>query len=221
MSSLSSGWNVVAQARPEATATGSDPKAASTRTSAPTRSMRGADEDGVDGGRQFGAVGYLQIGLEAGQLAAVGVAPYGHIDRLKTRLVLAAVPDVGGEQDGACAGAQHRHAIGEPRRQRRPQAAAVQQLGHRGRLPAGDDQRVDVVERRCGAHLAYRRAQAFDHQPVRPEGALKRQHTNRRPGSAQGYQPRSEKLISCEAESSPRMASPRPRLTRTTVSGSW
>jgi hypothetical protein len=100
------------------------------------------------------AVGDLEVGLEAVDLAAVGVAAHGHIDRAEAALVLATVEHVGGEQDHARAGAEHRHARREPRAQRYVEQArrAVEQLRHGGGLAAGHDPSIRAGHRRTEAH---------------------------------------------------------------------
>ena len=105
--------------------------------------------------------------LERIHLAAKGVAPHRHIDRLERRGLApggAGVEDLGGQQDHPRTRPVGRHAVGQPRPQRFEQFELAQQMAHRGGLPAGDDQRVDGVEfprpphgRRLGARLAQRR----------------------------------------------------------------
>ncbi len=74
-----------------------------------------------------------------------------------------AVDRRGGQHDQPGAGAERRHALVEPRLQRRAQAAPVEQLVHRGRLAAGDDERRRrrlEIGRRCAPRPPRARAGA-------------------------------------------------------------
>src|SRR4051794_37906400 len=84
--------------------------------------------------------------LERVHLPAERVAPDRHVDRAEGLLVGAAVEDLGGEHDHAGAGAVRRHAVRDPLADRVGEPELDRQLADRGRLPARDDERVDVVE---------------------------------------------------------------------------
>src|SRR5947209_12404274 len=90
--------------------------------------------------------GDVEVGLEAVDLAAEGVAAHADVDAGERYLVGAAVEDVPRQQDHAGARAERRHAVAQPLDDRLPQARRVEQAAHGGGLAARHDQRVDGGE---------------------------------------------------------------------------
>src|SRR3954471_7676649 len=101
------------------------------------------DEHGM---HRFVQPAEADVALERVDLASEGVAPHGHVDAADAHLVGGAVEHPVGQQDHAGAGAERRHAVGDPLLQRLQQVERHQQLADRRRLTAGDDKPVDPVE---------------------------------------------------------------------------
>jgi hypothetical protein len=123
---------------------GRSPTEASTSTSGPASSTHGARMKTACSGDLVAVDG--EVGLEGVDLAAEGVAAHGDVDapRLRwsgrpsrtsraSRIIPAQVPRAG-------------RPSARPLAQRLPQPAGVEQLGHRGGLATGEDQRVDAGE---------------------------------------------------------------------------
>jgi hypothetical protein len=79
----------------------------------------------------------LEVGFEALQLAAEGVAPRGRVDQAEVGRVA---------DDQAGAGAEDRAPRIEVGAQRRLQAGGLDPLADRGALAAGDDQAVETLD---------------------------------------------------------------------------
>ncbi len=174
---------------------------------------RGPDEHGVEG--VIEAVD-VDVGLETVDLGAVGVAQHPHVERGEHVLVGAAVSDLRRQQDHPGAGAEHGQAGPDPLPDRLEQARAFEEHGHRGRLTAGDHERVDRSQLLGGADLDGRGAQLREDRRVGGEGPLEREDAD-----GGRYQPRSASLVSSVAISRPFMAAPSPVDTFTRMSGSW
>ena len=172
------------------------------------------DEHGVERMRPASRVD-VEVGLEAVDLAAEGVAAHGDVDGAEAALVGAAVEDLGAEQDHPGAGAERRHAVGEPLGERVEQAGRLEQHRHRGGLAARQHQRVDVVELRRRADLSGGRRRGSQGVGVARERALQGEDadlgghlgaSHRTCHSA--YQPRSAslvvELVDLQAGASPR-----------------
>ena len=145
-----SGWNDVASSGPCRTATilpaaSPRPTRASTSTPGPTSSTQGARMNTACTGSSRPRD--VEVALEGVHLAAEGVAAHGDVEPAEGLLARGAVLDPVGQHDHPGAGAERRHA-----RRRSACAAArsspkpARELGHRGRLPAGDHQAVARLE---------------------------------------------------------------------------
>ena len=126
----------------------------------------------------------VDVALERVDLPAEGVAPHGHIDRLRaaaaSRPGNAGIEDLGGQQDHPGARTVGGHAVGQPGPQRLEQFELAQQVAHRGGLAAGDHQRVDGVEFAAPAHGDRLGARFAQRGQVLAGVALQRQHTDAR-----------------------------------------
>jgi hypothetical protein len=113
----------------------------------------GADENGLHIARS-GALLKLRAGLDGGDaavdLAAVGIAFDGHIDKAKA--FLRGVLHVGSEQNGPGTGAEDGLLLREPP-QRLLEIHVIEELEHGGALAPGDYETVEVVELVGGADL--------------------------------------------------------------------
>ena len=99
--------------------------------------------------------------------------------------------------------------------------AGARELGHRGGLAAGDHQAVDAGELLGRPHLDGRRAGVGEHAHVFAEVSLEREHAGLHE-EARPYQPRvwSRPSSPISLMSRPGIASPRPRETLASTSGS-
>ena len=146
---VSSGWKAAAMTRSWRTSTGSPWWLARTSTAGPTDSTGAPDEHDVE---RCVEAGDVEVGLEAVQLAAVAVAPYGRRRPSEAALVRAAVDDLGGEQDHArtCRKRAGRRSVGpRPRRTARWR----EQVRHGRRSPPGTNRAVDPSGRVGQARL--------------------------------------------------------------------
>ncbi len=131
--------------------------------------LRRADEDRVERGVEADDG---EVGLEAVDLAAVGVSAHGDVDHAEAALIGTPAGDLGGQQDHAGARAEHGQPVGEQFGQRLEQARGGEQAGHRRRLPAGHHQCVDRAEVVGGADLLGSGAQRLEGALVRLKRAL-------------------------------------------------
>jgi hypothetical protein len=106
-----------------------------------------------------------EVGLEALQLAAEGVAPGTGVDQTKV---------VGVADDQAGAGAENRLAGRVVGAQGRLQFRRLDPLADRRALAAGNDQPVETVEVLLGANLAYLGAELAQDAAMGLEAALDR-----------------------------------------------
>ena len=195
--------------------------------------QRGPDEDSVEWVVDTDDV---EIGLERIDLATEGVAPDANVDGGEPALVRPPVAHVDGEQDHSGAGAEGRHPRRQPVPERIDEPRRLQEHRHGRRLAPGDDQRLHLVELGWGAHLDPADAEAGEDGEMVADVALQGEHADRDARrvvtvgcavrtmalhlAAPCYQPRSARRVSTWPASSPRMASPRPRLTLATICGS-
>ena len=93
---------------------------------------------------------------------------------------LVAFDDLAGQRDEPGAGAEHRHAAGRPRLDRRDETVVAHELADRRALAAGDDQRVDRLELGRPPDLGGGGAQTFEHGAMLAKVALQRQHADAR-----------------------------------------
>jgi hypothetical protein len=89
---------------------------------------------------------HRQVGFEGVDLAPEGVAAHVDVDGPEAALVGPAVEDLPAQQDHARAGAEGRHAAGQPLGHRLEQPGGRQQHRHGGRLAARQDQARYVRE---------------------------------------------------------------------------
>ena len=124
---------------------------------------RGADEDRAQ--RLLPRPGHVEVGLEALQLAAEGVAASAHVEEAEVLGVADDQPGAGAEErpPGLVVGAQ-----------RRLQARRGDSLADRRALAAGDDQAVEPLEVRGRADLRDLGAELAQDPGVRLEVALQR-----------------------------------------------
>ena len=90
--------------------------------------------------------GDVEVGLEAVELAAVAVAANREVDQVEPSLVGAAVEHVGGAQDHAGAGAEHRQPVDQATLQFVEEPAGGEQPRHRRALAAGQHDGIEAVE---------------------------------------------------------------------------
>ncbi|MCO5556195.1 hypothetical protein L7F22_009739 [Adiantum nelumboides] len=128
--------------------------------------------------RVAGETGELQVGLEGVDLPAEGVAPHDDVEPAELVLVGSSVQDLLGQQDHAGTRAVRGQAVAQPGAQRLQELERVEQLGHRGRLAAGQDDAVHhgQLGRTADRHgLGARRGQR---RHVLADVALQGQHTD-------------------------------------------
>src|SRR5262245_28519297 len=184
---------------------------------------RGPDEDAVD--RLVAQHRNRQIGLERVQLATERVPLDGHVEERQDGLV--AIGDLAGEDDHPSTSAEDRRAARGEVQDRAPQAPAVDQLPHRGRLAARDDQPGDPVQVGRQAHGDAVDADRLERREMLAERPLQRQdsdlHLGRpRPAGVVGaYQPLTARRSSSGIVSSemPRIGDPRPFETSAMMEG--
>jgi hypothetical protein len=123
----------------------------------------GADEDRPQ--RLVADPGDRQVGLEALQLTAEGVAPGAGVEESEV---------LGGADDQAGAGAEDRPAGLVVGAERRLQAGRGDALDDRRALAAGDDEPVEALQLGGRADLAYFGAELAQGAGVRPEVTLQR-----------------------------------------------
>ena len=154
-----SGWNEVASRRPAGPRRSYLGRPGRPRTVASTSTPgadlldpRRPDEDGVHRlAVPAPAIRRSQVRLERVDLPAEGVAAHGHVDPAERLLVGPAV-----QRSGRRAGSSRRRSrtpagpSREPLAQRLAQLEGADQLVHRGRLPAGDDERRRGRRARAG-----------------------------------------------------------------------
>ena len=92
---------------------------------ADSRDARRADEHGV---KRRVKTAQRNVGLEAVDLAAVGVAPHRDVDCAERALVGATVLDLRGQQDHARARAEDGHAVGDALAKRVEQLRGLEQF---------------------------------------------------------------------------------------------
>jgi hypothetical protein len=120
----------------------------------------------------------VQVLLEGVHLPAERVAPDRDVETAEGLLVGPGVGDAVGQHDHAGARAVGRHPVGEPLAQRLLQVERPHQLVHGGGLPAGDHQRLDVVQLARPAHTGCPRPQALEHPQVLADISLDGQDTD-------------------------------------------
>src|SRR4051794_16389388 len=182
---------------------------------------RRADEHGVH--RAAVDAAQRQVGLEAVDLPAEGVAAHGDVQPADRLLVRRAVEQPVGEQDHPGAGAVDRQAIGDRLAQRVEQAEPVGELGDRGRLATGQHQAVDGLELLGTADRARLGAPRPQRREVLADVALQREHPDcdvPRPPSPHhprvAYRSDSGSVLTLM----PTIGSPRPRETLAITAGS-
>src|SRR4051812_19564538 len=124
-------------------------------------------------------VGQVYVGLEGVDLPAERVATYGHVDPAQRLLVGRPVDDPVGEQDHPRAGPVRRQAPLDPLLQRLKHVEGTGQLGDGRRLPAGEDERVDLGELLGTAYRLRHRPRSLKRADVLADVPLQRKHTNR------------------------------------------
>ena len=134
---------------------------------------------------------YIDVGLEALDLGAVGIALRGDVDRAQCMLIRSAVDDVSAQQNQPGAGPERRKTVGDAGLQRFEDGGPLQQHRHGGRLATGQDDCVDIVESGCLADLDGASTGALEHHRMSGEAALEGQNAN-----GWSYQPRSASLVS-------------------------
>src|ERR687891_1385966 len=133
--------------------------------------LRRADEDPAE---RLLLAGEVEVGLEARHLPAVGVSAHADVHPAQE-----AVPP---EQDHARARAEDR-ALEAPERLLQPVDA--NEAADRRRLPAGDDEAVEVLELPGLAHLDDVRSEPAEHGGVLAEVALKGENADPHPSPSQ------------------------------------
>src|ERR1019366_2359024 len=137
---------------------------------------RRADEDA--GERVSAELGDVEGRLEALELGAVAVAAHGDVEGTEAGLVGAPIEHRGGEQDRAGARAEDGETVVEAGGQRGEQTGADEQLADGRGFAAGQDQRVEWVERRGGADLDGVDTERVEQLTMLAERTLERDHTD-------------------------------------------
>ena len=118
--------------------------------------------------------------LEGIDLPPKGVATHRHVDATECVLIVRAIQDSISQQNHSRAGTESRQTIGDPLSKRLEQIKVVGQLDDGRRLPARDDQPVELSKFAFTAHgdafgpTGLKGGQVFTHI------ALKREHTDAR-----------------------------------------
>jgi hypothetical protein len=179
---------------------------------------RGSDEDTIESPDPE-AWGQDRA-LEGVDLAPVAVAPDDEIDPAEGPLVRPAVDDLGGEQDHPRAGAEDWQVVRDQPSQRLPQPGGLDEERHRGRLPARQYEGVDAVEISRPSDLDRLGAEPVEYSPVLPDVALEGEDPDPLHLEARSYQPRTASRSRTSSRPIPTIASPRPRDTFATRTGS-
>ena len=176
-----------------------------------------ADEDPGD---RVGIARQLQRGLEAGHLAAEGVAPHHDVDQSQVALVGHAVDGITGYEDHAGAGAEHRHAGGVQVADRRLQPVGDHQLGHGRRLAAWDHQALQPGQLARLAHLQRLQADLGQRSAVLAECALQGEDSDLTSHASAADRPRPAPTSRYRPWDRPDRSTPRPARPRR-CSGWW
>jgi hypothetical protein len=134
-----------------------------------------ANEHAVEGRVETGDV---EVGLEAVDLAAEGVAAHVDVEHAEPHLIGPAVLHPFGQQDQTGARPEHRHAIVDPFPDRLLETGGDEQERHRGRLAAWEYQRIDLRKIFGTADLPRLNSKGAQYPPMCDEGALKRQYAD-------------------------------------------
>jgi hypothetical protein len=101
------------------------------------------DEHGV---KRFIQPDDIDVGLEAGQLAAVSIAPHGDVDRREAPLIGSPIEHRLCTENHPSARTENRHAVTYALRERVEKMVGSQQMRHRRTFTSGDDECVDIVQ---------------------------------------------------------------------------
>src|ERR1700722_11057009 len=175
----------------------------------PGLDLRRADEDAGNLANTL----HLHQRLETRDLSAVAVAANRQRQHVETPLVTSSIQDLVGQEDQPRARAEDPQSVGDLLLQRRTDTRRREEIGDRGRFPAGHHQAVEVLQLFGAANGDDVGPDTFEHRSVFAHVALQGENANAR----HVYQPRSARRCSKEAVSIPFIAAPSPVETFATT----